>query len=226
MDSVSVGGDWRSSSGFCLSQGCTDLQILAWMWAVTVEIPLTFKSVKNHITLTRMLYSTGNSEKTVWWCAHRLQHASRYVLSLFLLMGYFPCRSFSFSLFWESERLKLRVRIKSFYCIRHVNEIQECCFNAWGIWTSSSSPLFVPDVLSLENFHNPSHKWYFHLSLCKRLGNESVPILRRSPGACWVVRVFQRCVFGTIQQHVLHLSEMWLFCNMHAEVKISLHCDY
>lgn len=35
------------------------------MWVVTVETPLSFKSLINHITHTRMLHSTGNTKKRV-----------------------------------------------------------------------------------------------------------------------------------------------------------------
>lgn len=62
IDLVNACVDWRSSSSFWFSKSCIDLQILSRMWAATVEIPWTFKSVKNHITLTRILYSTGSSE--------------------------------------------------------------------------------------------------------------------------------------------------------------------
>lgn len=81
--------------------------------------------------------------------------------------------------------------IKLSDCIRHLNNIQPYCFRAWSVWTSSSSPRLLPNVFLLGEFSHPITQMIFSSKACaKALGKVPLPIIRRSLGACTVVRIF------------------------------------
>lgn len=135
------------------------------MWVV--EIPSHFK-VSHHITVTRMLYMTGNCEKAVWRWVCRLGACVTF-FSRFLLIRCFPCFAFILRIRNNANSL-YAIWVRSTHCVTELNKIQQYSFHAWSVWTRSSSRRFVPFFpffSPLENFHIPSHKWYFPLSLGK-----------------------------------------------------------